>query len=358
MRKILLMSGLSKGGGAERVLSILANYFSENGYNVTFSSFYDNGYYDLDNNVIKKVFNASSKLSLMSDIRSFIRQQNFDVIICFMYPVSYTLCLSTIGMKKKPIIISSERADPSKPTHHKVEKYLRNWSYNYSDHIVFQTEQARNFFKNIKDSKTSIIKNPISTKLPKANTSERKKNIIAIGRLTVQKNFGLLIRVFKKISEEFEDYKLDIYGEGPLQTELLDIISQLSLGDKVTIHGFSDSIYEILNSSGIYVSCSNYEGISNTMLEALSLGVPTICTDCPVGGAKENIIDGVNGILIETNNEIQLYNSIRELILNKELSKKISENYRIVRNKLDVNNIGDEWIELINKLIDNQRSSK
>lgn len=350
MKKILLMSGLSKGGGAERVLSILANYFSENSFEVTFSSFYDNGYYDLNHCIHRKVFNSNNKIALLYDIRSFVKNQKFDVVICFMYPISYTLCISLIGMKNRPIIISSERADPSKPTHHKVEKYLRNWAYNYSDHMVFQTEDARQFFKNLDVSRTSIIKNPISNKLPQANTGIRNKNIIAIGRLTEQKNFEMLIRTFEKISKEYPSYKLDIYGEGPLENNLLLLISKLSLNDKVKIHKFSDSIYEVLNESGIYVSCSNYEGISNTMLEALSLGVPTICTDCPVGGAKENIIDGVNGLLIDTNNEIQLYNSIRKIITNESLAKTLSNNYKIVRNKLDVKNIGEQWIKLINGL--------
>ena len=162
MRKILLMSGLSKGGGAERVLSILANDFSDNGYSVVFSSFYNNGYYPLNNKVKKKVFNSSNKLLLLYDIRRYVRLNKFDVVICFMYPISYTLCIALLGMRNKPFIISSERSDPSKPTHHKIEKYLRIWSYNSSNHVVFQTEQARNYFKNSLKCKTSIIENPIS----------------------------------------------------------------------------------------------------------------------------------------------------------------------------------------------------
>lgn len=187
MRKILLMSGLSKGGGAERVLSTLANNFSENGYSVVFSSFYNNGYYPLNNKVKKKVFNSSNKLLLLYDIRRYVRLNKFDVVICFMYPISYTLCIALFGMRNKPFIISSERADPSKPTHHKIEKYLRNWSYNSSNHVVFQTEQARNYFKNSLKCKTSIIENPISDNLPEPYKGIRKKNIIAIGRLTEQK---------------------------------------------------------------------------------------------------------------------------------------------------------------------------
>ena len=93
MRKILLMSGLSKGGGAERVLSTLANNFSENGYSVVFSSFYNNGYYPLNNKVKKKVFNSSNKLLLLYDIRRYVRLNKFDVVICFMYLISYTLCI-------------------------------------------------------------------------------------------------------------------------------------------------------------------------------------------------------------------------------------------------------------------------
>lgn len=347
MRKILLMSGLSKGGGAERVLSILANDFSDNGYSVVFSSFYNNGYYPLNNKVKKKVFNSSNKLLLLYDIRRYVRLNKFDVVICFMYPISYTLCIALLGMRNKPFIISSERSDPSKPTHHKIEKYLRIWSYNSSNHVVFQTEQARNYFKNSLKRKTSIIENPISDNLPEPYKGIRKKNIIAIGRLTEQKNFELLIRVFLKISKEYKEYRLDIFGEGPLKSRLESLICELSLNEVVTIHDFTDDIYNILNESGMYISCSNYEGISNTMLEALALGVPSICTDCPVGGAKMNIVNEKNGLLIDVNNEIQLYNAIKKLITNKEYSKVFSDNYHMVRDRLSVKNVGGKWIDLI-----------
>lgn len=117
----------------------------------------------------------------------------------------------------------------------------------------------------------------------------RDKSILIAGRLAPQKNIQLAIKAFYKFSKIHNDYVLKIFGQGPQKNELESLIRKLGITSKVRLEGFSDRIYEEMNKAGMYLSTSNYEGISNSMLEALGLGMPVIVTDCPVGGARQYV---------------------------------------------------------------------
>ncbi|KAA2318184.1 glycosyltransferase, partial [Bacteroides caccae] len=95
------------------------------------------------------------------------------------------------------------------------------------------------------------------------------------------------------------------------------------------------------------VSTSDFEGLSNSMLEALSMGLPTICTDCPCGGARMVIEDGVNGFLIPVNNQKSLVDKMLLIAGSSELTIKLSNNALKINNKLNVDNICKQWISLL-----------
>ena len=102
-----------------------------------------------------------------------------------------------------------------------------------------------------------------------------------------------------------------------------------------------------MNSSAIFVSSSDYEGISNSMLEALGMGVPTICTDCPIGGAREMISDGENGILVPVGDDNTLYLAMKKIIENPDFANKISNNAVRIRDQYPVRKIAEEWLKYI-----------
>ena len=158
------------------------------------------------------------------------------------------------------------------------------------------------------------------------------------------------MNAFHDFSQIHSDYYLNIYGEGHLLSMLVDLCEKLKIKDKVTFKGFSKNIHSFVNDAAMFVLPSNYEGLSNSMLEAMALGIPTICTDCPIGGARMVIENGSNGVLVPVNDKDALVKSMCEIAEKKEFAKTLSKNALKIRDKLNVAIIAKQWEDLIGKL--------
>ena len=187
--------------------------------------------------------------------------------------------------------------------------------------------------------------------MPEPWQGEHKKEIIGVGRLEPQKNWPMLLSAFEKFVETHGEYVLTIYGEGPLRTELQERINNSAvLNVKVSLPGFIDNMYEVLNKSGIFVLPSNFEGLSNAMLESMALGIPTICTDCPAYGAREVIRDGENGLLIPVGDVDALVEKLCMVADDEMLASTLSRNSVKIREELSLNVIVEQWENVINNV--------
>ena len=153
----------------------------------------------------------------------------------------------------------------------------------------------------------------------------------------------MLIDAFSIISKKYPDYELHIYGEGAEHQILQDQIKALQLERKVVLHGFVENVYEKIKNAAMYVSTSNYEGMSNSMLEALAMGIPRICTDCPSGGARMVIRDSKNGLLIPVGNKGKLVEAIQMYIENPQLAEKYGKNGKRIIDSMSEEKIADKW---------------
>ena len=340
-------------GGAERVITTLASSFAQKGYKVKLvTSKKSNNDYECHKRVMKECIysegvNALSRnIKIVLKLRRIIKSYKPNCIISFSAIPNIQMIISSLGLKNK--IIISERTDPSRYPESKIGKVLRDCLYPFSDTIVFQTKIAMKYFKPTIQKKGCIIYNPISNNLPSAYSGERKKLIVGIGSLSEQKNWMNALKASNLFFERHPDYIFKIYGEGPERKKLQDYIDKSPvLKGKIQLMGFSaDAVYE-MNSAMMYVSSSDYEGISNSMLEALASGVPSICTDCPVGGARTFIKSGYNGFLVPVNNSKALYERMIELAENEHLRKQFSKQSQIIKEDLCVDKISSEWEELI-----------
>ena len=249
----------------------------------------------------------------------------------------------------------SERADPraqfnNLPWKDKIGNFFMRKCglYSLADWMVFQTQDAQSYYSEKIQRKSSIIPNPLDTaKLPERYAGEREKRIVAAGRFSEEKNFALLIDGFATFHESFPDYTLTIYGEGALRKDYEMQIQELGLGGSVKLPGFASNLPEEINKATMYISTSNHEGISNSMLEALGMGVPTIVTDCPVGGAKMFVHTGDNGILIPMNDKKQLVEAMNEIVANRNYARRISLGAVKIRKHLDMSEISKQWLNLI-----------
>lgn len=354
MKKIFFINSRLSNGGSERVMTILANYLAKTGkYEVHMVLVREKQeeFYEVDNKIKVHQLEYKTKnkfiilLKRLLKLHNLFKKENPDAIISFMVDINIITIVSGFFIRNR--IIVSERADPQADTRKKFFKILEKILYPRCKKVVLQTNDVKKYYDSINVKNTIVIANPINNNIPEQYNGEREKRIIAAGRLTEQKNFALLINAFKKFIEVHDEYILEICGEGPLKKELMVLAENSGIREKVVFSGFVKNVNERMHNAMIYVSTSNFEGISNSMLEAMAMGVPTICTDCPVGGAKMVIKNNVNGILIPLNDEKALLNAMMKICNDLSFTKQISNQAIRIREEYSIDKIIDKWNKII-----------
>lgn len=194
----------------------------------------------------------------------------------------------------------------------------------------------------------SVIYNPLSFFPETISTCENKK-IIAVGRYMPQKGFDLLIDCWKIVSEKHPDWILSIYGDG-MREELQAQINRLNLQTTCILEHSVPNINEKYLESSIFVLSSRYEGFGMVIIEAMACGVPPVSFTCPCG-PKDIIQDGIDGLLVENGNIIQLAEKICYLIENKDTRKQMGEMARKNVKRFKIENIGQQWEQLFEKVL-------
>ncbi len=284
MKIMMVITGM-KSGGAERVMATLCNELSkanEVRLLILKNSTTD---YQLSEKVDIVTANINSKIKIIKGIK-FIGKQidewTPDTVLAFMNKANIATLLGARYAKKNVPIIIAERANPYYAPF--FIKILRRVLYPRADGCVFQTKQAQKYYINILRCESAILKNPLNPEFKVEKYSGKKKNkIVCVGRLSKEKNQKLLIDAFSKISIKYPEYTLEFYGDGPLYNDLEKYIQKRNLQEKVLLKGRKDNIQEHINDSKIFVLPSDSEGMPNALIEAMSLGLTCISTDCPIG---------------------------------------------------------------------------
>jgi glycosyltransferase involved in cell wall biosynthesis len=148
--------------------------------------------------------------------------------------------------------------------------------------------------------------------------------IVTAGRLIEQKNQKLLIEAFAKIRENHPQAVLKIYGDGHLKEELQNLIDRLGLYDVVELCGNVSDLHERTAGAKAFVLTSEFEGLSNALIEAMMLGIPCVTTDYP--GAEELIKDKKNGLVVHRGDVDGLVDALDKLLNDMSLSDSLHEN--------------------------------
>lgn len=349
MKKIAIIAHGLSDGGAERVASILANYFAESGNSVLFVAAYSPEKEYKLNTTIKYVYIGSQNSNKI--VKLFHRSWKIDKeILAFHCDVVISFIINeTIitNLRHKVPIIYSLRIDPGNIKRKKFNWLMCKLIYSRAKKIVFQTVGACNFFSDNIRCKGVVIGNPLTRNLPYWNRENHKKTIVTACRLSAQKNLKMLIEGFSEFHKMYPEYSLQIYGKGVLEEELKEYAAYLKVSDCVQFPGHSRDIHRIMSESAIFTLTSDFEGLSNSMLEALAIGLPSICTNCPPGGAAEYIDDWQNGMLIPVGDVKELTKRFCALAENESLCREISENAIKIREKLDEDVIMNQWNDLL-----------
>lgn len=338
-------------GGAERVVSLLANKMVERGCQVEIICLkFNDVYYQTDSRVkvTLAMQQTKNRFTEIFWLRKYLKKQKPDVVIPFTEGVYCFTILSLLGTGIP--IIASERLDPAAMS--KTRKILKRFLLPYADWLVVQTQSIKEYFPESIQKKTSIIYNPVNEESlsPALPLREGRQNrIISVGRLYPQKNQAMMIRAFAKVADEFPDWQLVIYGEGPLRESLELIVESFELQDRVLLPGRTEHVVEELRRSKIFCMSSDYEGMSNAMIEAICVGLPIISTK--VSGTEELIRDGENGFIVEIGDEERFTNCISQLISSPSLQDKMSVRNTQLAQTFNIDHIVDEWISLIKTVV-------
>lgn len=356
MQKIAFHLNSLQQGGAERVVSNLANRFAKEGYEVVIATeWYGTDEFALDQKVrrvhvgLTKEDENRSRISKMLRriwyLRRFMKKEKPDVVVAFTRGVLYRALAAGIGTGI-PVVISV-RTDPVGHYDKKADKLRIPLLFPHAAGCVFQTEGAKAFFAPYLQENSKIILNPLNPKyVGVPEPAVRTKDIVQSGRLVDFKNQPMLIRAFLKVHEKHPDYTLKIYGPDSKDgtKEILEsIIHENYAEDFVKLMGGSNTLEKDLADAALYAFSSDWEGLPNALMEAMALGLPVVSTDCPCGGPKTLIEDGVNGLLVPIMDEKAMTDGILRLIEDRELAERLGREARKISERANEDAVFEQW---------------
>ncbi len=350
--RILFSINSMNCGGAERVISILANRFAREGHDTEIVvQDFPKSFYELDSRVKyvsipKSEGGGNVMLYRIKMLRKEIVAFAPDIVVSFIADYNIVTALACRGLNTHLIV--SERNDPAKRPTKRLMRILRNIVYNMADGYVFQTPDAKAYFNKKIQKKSTVIVNPFDTKsMPPVADGERNSHIAVVNRLVPQKRVDNIIRAFSRLPSQYSQYELDILGDGPQMDSLRELCRELSVSERVHFHGRVDNVLETVREMELFVLASDFEGMPNTLIEAMCMGLACVSTDCPVGGPRMLIEHKSNGYLIETNSEDAIYNALCELMSDKSLVKRMATEASKLRERVEIDVVFEEWLKYI-----------
>jgi GalNAc-alpha-(1->4)-GalNAc-alpha-(1->3)-diNAcBac-PP-undecaprenol alpha-1,4-N-acetyl-D-galactosaminyltransferase len=311
MRLTLVISSL-QCGGAERVMTIIANYWAAKDWDITLLTLDDGSmppFYDLAPRIrhvplavagpTASIFEAvTQNLRRIFTLRKAIRHSAPDAVISFIDKTNVSVVFATRGLDL-PVIVSEHSHPTIKPLG-RIWKQLRRWSYLKADTIVVLSTDDRQFFSARVQKHMAVIPNPV-LRPPDSPGHEhqygRRPLLVGMGRLVREKGFDLLLEAFAGLKEKYPEWSLLILGEGPLRPELTDRTARLGLADRVIMPGRVKNPHAVLKQADLFVLSSRFEAFPMALCEAMASGLPVISTDC-ASGIRNIIRNDVDGILI------------------------------------------------------------
>ena len=391
-KEIVFVIKVMLGGGAERVISLLSRAAVRNGSKVSLILTHQNKadavLKDIDGriNVIslpdetknQKKSSFSSELLMLyarvigklgfkekssvlkyhsrnyksvAWLKKYFRNHKNSSAVAFLYD---SIFFTLLAKNKSTKVIISERGDPCQSLSSKTTMAFLKNEFHKADGFVFQSPDVQKWYEENTPVKGKVIFNPVKPDLPEPYSGERKKRIVNFCRISAQKNLIMLTDAFAEFHKDFPDYELDIIGdsvgndaEGYVDS-VIEHIRHLKCENCIHIMPSRKDIHDHIKDYAMFVSSSDFEGMSNSMLESMAMGIPCVCTDCPAGGARAVIRDGENGLLTPVGDAHALSEAMKKIIREPALADKLSKNSVKIREEQSVDKIIKEWMELIN----------
>lgn len=367
MKPNILLIHRSLGlGGAEKIFAFLSNCLAEEGYNVEVLLLSEqektlslnkkikvsikNCYFDSPI-MGKNMLDGLRSLHFMADtISKEANSFNANLIICF--DLRILLALRLVIKRIAARILFSERADPYQNPKYWV--YILKNTYKRIDYVVFQTQNAANFYGKCVKDKCCIIPNPAfprNGELYEIENDKKQPYIFSAGRFQYRKGFDLLIKAFDLISTDFPEYKLIIYGEGEEEQKYRDLIRNYNLSTRVELEKPMNGVVERNINATLFVLPSRSEGIPNILIEAIIEGIPCVASKCSPGGAELISDNGKYCILAENNDYRSLAEKIRFALMNYDDLLNNAVKAKEGMKRFEPNEIKSSWIDAVERTL-------
>lgn len=327
VKKVIFALPNMSSGGAERVVSILANNLVKRGVKVEIWLYYgltlhyqldklvQVDYLDLENFSIRK------RIAILHSKLKQVKQKERDIVfIPFLGAILNISVVANLGTGIP--LVACERNNPYIHGTTLLQKIKAQIPFLMATHCVFQTPDARDYYSLVSSHRCSVIINPITQSSYNWKGVLSPSRLISVCRLHKQKNLPMTFDVVELLKQKIPDLHIDIYGDGDLKYAIEDEIDKRGLAHNVSLMGVTKNVPFVLSNASVFISTSDFEGISNSMLEAMSVGMPLLCTDCPIGGARLMLKDGA-GILSPIKDAELFANSLEELLSNHKKATEL-----------------------------------
>lgn len=352
-------------GGAEKVIAFVANGMAKRGHNVVVVNYGSAGgtyinehkqYFEKTIDLYEYQSGKSGKISQIKKIlftKEIVKKCNAEVMVCFtMYP---SFVGKLVHMMTGVPSIMSERGNPYVTINKKnIFSLLELLVVNRSAGGVFQLKGASKFYDKKLQARSTIIPNPIfiNNKLKTVAYNERDKCIVSVGRLdNNQKRYDIMIKAFSLFSKSHPEWILKLYGLGRDEDNIKKWCAEEGVYDKVKFMGLTKHPMADISKAGMFLITSDFEGISNSLLEAMAIGLPCVSTDSEPGGARMLIQHMSNGLLAEVGNPFRIAEAMSLYADNPRLAEQCGERAKEVIYKFDAETTLDKWELYIDKII-------
>ena len=347
--KIAFFIGHMGYGGAERVISLLANDYCRRGWDTQIVMLLSDDLAQKLEPGVKLVdlsLGGGSYLKRtprwIQEIRGYLKREKPDRVVSFIGRINALVLTAALGLKT-PIVVS-ERNDPRQDGRGKGMLAYCDALYRTARAVVFQTESEQECFSDAVKARGIIIPNPVSVDGAVRREPEGFR-VVTAGRLAPQKNQKMLVDAMEILRRDIPEATCAIYGEGALRQELERYVREKGLENTVSLPGHARDIHERIADASAFVLTSEYEGLSNALIEAMMLGIPCVTTDYP--GAEEVVEDGVTGMIVPRGDSEALAKKLIGLARDGDTGNALGENARIAAEKYRTENVMEQWRNVI-----------
>lgn len=360
MKVCFFIGDMSRSGGTERVLALIANGLVEKGYEVCILNMFGNrqadGFYSYSSKIRREWLSEpypdtiKGHMKKVWELYRFLKKVRPDVLV----EVDLILSLYTVpaNMGCHIPVISWEHFNfyYQFRKHNRIRRVAMVLAALFSKALVVLTKEDQNYYRSKFHLKKKVVQiyNPNSYQdnpLSAVDNSRREKMVLAAGRLTKAKGFDYLLCAWKQLEPCYPQWQLVIAGEGEEGEHIENMIKQFQLSH-VTLAGNVEHIEKMYQRASVFSLSSRNEGFGMVLTEAMYYGIPVVSFDCKAG-PKDIVIHGQNGFLVQTGDVDKMAKRLAQLMKNQELREQMGAQAKKDCSRFQIDPILEKWDRLL-----------